>query len=304
MSALAEEQVNLLHPHDPGNYTSRIYAEWKDHPNKEERAYADMIREAGIFQLPNEGNIMDVKELDDPIHLPYNITCLEFAAELLEPDGKPHQARVHCMAMDGVYLEDLEGLTPLNAAPLFACRFTILTARGCFLFPRGSVAYSMPVTPKSPSDSIKIHGNDGIKRELVYQVVDRPGTEHDFDSMPEGESDLGSMMVAFTYPVVCIVKMLQMSNVGIDRVPSPPKLNKARIARGKPPLFDYHVLTIRERPNAPRANGQGGHHASPRTHTRRGHVRHLDSKNVWVRSALINPGHGFLSKSYAMPKFK
>jgi hypothetical protein len=42
-------------------------------------------------------------------------------------------------------------------------------------------------------------------------------------------------------------------------------------AQGKPPQFDWHTVKIE--PPKPKAEPQGGTHASPRLHDRRGHIR-------------------------------
>lgn len=68
-------------------------------------------------------------------------------------------------------------------------------------------------------------------------------------------------------------------------------------------VFRYRVLQI----SAPRATGVsngGGQHASPRAHLRRGHVRRLEERTVWVRPAMVNAGAtaavGKVEKEYSI----
>lgn len=62
--------------------------------------------------------------------------------------------------------------------------------------------------------------------------------------------------------------------------------NRRKIAQGKVPAYDWRTVVIE--PSAPRKDHQGGTHASPRLHDRRGHLRRLRSgKNVWVRSCKV-----------------
>ncbi len=48
----------------------------------------------------------------------------------------------------------------------------------------------------------------------------------------------------------------------------------------------------------------GGNHASPRMHLRRGHLRRLENKVIWVRPAMVNAGSnaGAVLKDYAVER--
>nr|MCF1501516.1 hypothetical protein [Allorhizobium sp. Av2] len=48
----------------------------------------------------------------------------------------------------------------------------------------------------------------------------------------------------------------------------------------------------------------GGSHASPRLHLRRGHLRRLPEKTVWVRAAMIGAASetGTVTKDYRLVK--
>ena len=49
------------------------------------------------------------------------------------------------------------------------------------------------------------------------------------------------------------------------------------------------------------SNTFGGTHRSPRQHLRRGHIRRLPTKKVWVNSAIIgNSKNGIIQKDYAV----
>ncbi len=93
---------------------------------------------------------------------------------------------------------------------------------------------------------------------------------------------------------------LSCSNVTTSEIPAPKFLNKKREAKGKQPLFSYYVLEIPGDNYEDRHDG-GGTHTSPRQHLRRGHVRHLSTKNVWVNSCLVgDPTKGRIDKDYAV----
>lgn len=79
-----------------------------------------------------------------------------------------------------------------------------------------------------------------------------------------------------------------------------PKLQKARARRGKAPLFSYWTLELNGR-GALRTPDQGGAHASPRVHLRRGHPRqYAPGKWTWVQAhAVGNRAAGMVHKDYS-----
>jgi hypothetical protein len=78
--------------------------------------------------------------------------------------------------------------------------------------------------------------------------------------------------------------------------------NAKRIKKGKRPLFEWTTVTIRDDKGVP-TQPQGGTHASPKPHDRRGHQRRLKSgKVIYIRSMTINkhkiPQEGFIHHDY------
>ena len=92
--------------------------------------------------------------------------------------------------------------------------------------------------------------------------------------------------------------VLNCSNVRTAEVAPAAKLNRSRMRTGKTPFFTYKVLTVETDPS-PKAQGnaQGGAHASPRMHLRRGHLRRVSERVVWVRPAMVG-AHGLVEKDY------
>lgn len=75
--------------------------------------------------------------------------------------------------------------------------------------------------------------------------------------------------------------------------------NKRRAAKGKPPLiYDWHTVVIV--PTPPKGAYQGGTHASPRQHVRRGHWRkRANGARVWVRDCTVgDASKGAVFKDY------
>jgi hypothetical protein len=105
-----------------------------------------------------------------------------------------------------------------------------------------------------------------------------------------------------TRSVLELIEALSCANVEATKVPAPPKLNAKRIKRGKLPLPDYHVLTVKTPVSKAQgaAGGSGLHHASPRQHLRRGHIRIYQSGlRIWVQACVVgDPARGRLDKAY------
>lgn len=79
---------------------------------------------------------------------------------------------------------------------------------------------------------------------------------------------------------------------------APTFTNRRKIAQGKMPTYDWRTVIIE--PAEPRTECQGGTHASPRLHDRRGHLRRLRSgKNVWVKACKVgDPTKGAVFHDY------
>ena len=103
--------------------------------------------------------------------------------------------------------------------------------------------------------------------------------------------------------VVQACSVINCANVTTAEISASAALNKKRQEKGKQPFFSYKVLQLSdERREAAGKGGASGNHASPRMHLRRGHLRRLESKVVWVRPAMVNAGTstGAVLKDYAV----
>jgi hypothetical protein len=92
-------------------------------------------------------------------------------------------------------------------------------------------------------------------------------------------------------------------NAGYGKVhkAAKPKVRKSLLKKkGALPLEVYYTLLIDPLAMAAASTVQGGTHASPREHTRRGHVRvYSTGKTVWVSASLVNKGApGKIHKTY------
>lgn len=103
------------------------------------------------------------------------------------------------------------------------------------------------------------------------------------------------------FRMVCAVllKIAEQSTVAYKPVAQNTYINRKRQAKGKPcVIFDWHTVEVG--PKAIKAEPQGGTHASPRLHDRRGHYRVCKSgKKVWVKSCKVgDASKGVVFKDY------
>lgn len=108
-------------------------------------------------------------------------------------------------------------------------------------------------------------------------------------------------MSLYSYAVLSFIAALQCSNVKIMDDLAPAKLNKSRIKKGKEPLFDYKVLTIdtQSKTSKKDASNNGEPTHSKREHLRRGHIRRLEHKTVWVNPCVVGDNtKGNINKEY------
>lgn len=91
---------------------------------------------------------------------------------------------------------------------------------------------------------------------------------------------------------------LLMMGADQELIAPPEKINAKRVKRGKLPLFGYSKVTVDMGGRAPKGDHQGGTHASPRKHWRRGHIRRLgSSKEIFIQPMIVG-SHGFVDHEY------
>lgn len=98
--------------------------------------------------------------------------------------------------------------------------------------------------------------------------------------------------------VLSLIEALSCKNVGVEMLPAR-KVNKSALKRNAMEFDDYHILTVTS--SGSTGESRGGTHRSPREHLRRGHIRRLESGNIWVNSTVVNAGtKGKIHKVYAL----
>ena len=81
--------------------------------------------------------------------------------------------------------------------------------------------------------------------------------------------------------------MLMSPGTRVERTPAPDKLNKMRKLRKKPIISDLYTVKLYDHTGG-KGEHQGGTHASPRAHWRRGHFRTLaDGRKIPVVACIV-----------------
>ncbi|MDD2775704.1 MAG: hypothetical protein PHU06_07100 [Gallionella sp.] len=154
---------------------------------------------------------------------------------------------------------------------------------------------------KFPKGS-KMHPLEAYPIDLMPEYADQLEQEEGLNYvMATAQQDSHDEMKA----IMGLVEILSCSNVCTETIPASHALNKKRTSKGKPPLFEFKVLTLDFQDNKTNASEKGGTHSSPRIHLRRGHIRRLPTKSIWVNATVVgNRQLGMVSKEYAVNPHK
>lgn len=235
----------------------------------------ELAAKASKFLLPPGGRLFDDKEFkaldeSEPLRLPFPVIALEY-----EQPIKNNQAEALGMTLTSskriVFVSEGEGWLTL----LVVCWVDSLKS----WLPFPTLGF-IPVTGCLDRTAKPAEGRVPICFKRDNEIM--PGI--DFND------ELGA--------ILCFLNSLQCANVKIDH--SAPKASGKKIKTAH--AFDaYHFLTIaRQSDSSPaKTGGPGGEHRSPREHLRRGHIRRLEGRKIWVNAALVNAGSaGAIAKSY------
>jgi hypothetical protein len=75
--------------------------------------------------------------------------------------------------------------------------------------------------------------------------------------------------------------------------------NAQRIKSRKAPIYETKILSLVMPQKVTKGEKLFGTHASPRQHLRRGHIRRLDTGNIWVNACVVgDASNGIINKQY------
>lgn len=239
----------------------------------------------------------DVVETKGVVDLPYNDCYFEFSS-----DGTDDAAYYACawkaLLPDEKDREPDSQIIPTTAHP-------VLYYGWCFT-PDADPYRVASITKPLGGVFTNYHEADGPGFEAQIHFESKEGRI----VVPEHDCSINSASPFAKYLIAGVMGLLS-DHLLIESVKRDPKpyINGKRRKKGEPPISgDIHLLTIdvpRVRYVASQNTPQGGTHASPMLHWRRGHRRVLapllgqnEPRVTWVRRCLV----GDPAKGYAKPK--
>lgn len=261
----------------------------------------DEIQKAVKFVLPDNGVIFDNKlqGLPDILKLPYNEVVLEYCCTNEDGRATQHFGKENTVTVRKriVYAQQ-EG----DNIQVLAVVFTE-SKDGNYWQVLPYIAEIMPRNNVCSKDIVN-NENDIPNSWEVEKVV---GTYYDLGGLAKKihgdrwEEHAYYNMGDECQAVLGLLEALSCSNVKPAKLSNRQKMNKNAARRGALPFDEYHVLTI-DGPSNSSGDGKSFlDRRSPREHLRRGHIRRLENKKIWINSMVINAGsHGKIQKSYAL----
>lgn len=333
------ESVKSLHysAHALEQFTQSIGTIRKDMPGISNAfmAVVSLLQESVKFILPNHADLIDMEDLRqihvDMARLPFPVVALE--APWIHPDGgggdksggvRSSKRIALCMTLTEELTERIPELVEFLHEEHGGAVVIPLSwgdGDGKWIMPMGGVfvPYQNEVSayvPREASVGVRLIMDRYVEAGVPVHKL-RQFRVAAFVLLPEmfehmlttrSPAEVYAQIAADTQDEVAMLfqtgVMLNCANVTVPEMAAPKMLNKTRLAKGKQPFFSYRVLQI-EAPRGTRSSaGGGGDHAAPRAHLRRGHIRRLEERTVWVRPAMVNPGAGAavgtVEKDYAI----
>lgn len=296
----------------------------------------EILKRAVTFVLPQPNKLIDPASLQRAVDgvaipkLPFPICSFESHYKDLHLDGQFNMAfhkRISlCLEYDdlppGLLLKAVDKYTTLPPeGGIIAISITAIpkgmvvddpfAGESWLVFPFAGVI------PRSPQSKFSAKGPGtyfqlGINHEkgataldagmFLVPICPRQASEYMLKVQSEEISDPANTAAADIFDEVltpiAVTAILACGNTGLKTVDSPLKLNKKRIANGKPPLPGYTYISITPPVAKVGQVHQGGTHASPKEHLRRGHIRRFPDtgKQIWIQSTIVNAGVGKVDK--------
>lgn len=265
-----------------------------------------ILPEWGRIFTPDEYDLLE--DLQMSTRLPYPITALEYHCKYEGTDNFDDRYEERCSKRIALCVETeaiMEHTSMLSH--MHTTRFhNEEPGDGFYVMP---IAYSDAQEIWCPPPAAMFFprgGNARLHTEAKMCVLPLGSASYGHYPVEERKTRIARDLADESIAVCHLLMALALDHGRHEVLPSPVKLNKKRAKRGKPPLYEYKVLDIvadvLQGPVSASKPHQGGSHASPRMHKRRGHVRRLTSgKQTWVRNAIIGkPSRGQVIKDYAV----
>jgi len=258
------------------------------------------------FLLPDNGRLMegiDVVKNADLMRMPYSVTALEYRinenakkaqiTEITSPTRIALCFSATSHALDHFReflklpeLEDEDGFYVISI-------FSILNG-GWFIVPSLQFIETNPKVIDAKDENLK--QNKGVINPTYIlpfdtglagyvKVLELEGSEAMARNLMIDALDEVNAARAFAVTMNC-------SKIKEELIVAPKGINKKRSQKGKVLLQDFHILTIDIFKSAKLSSNKKdeSERNSPRQHLRRGHVRRLVDKAIWVNASVVGSG--------------
>lgn len=275
----------------------------------------ELMGMAEKFILPDWGKIFDEHEMElcgdvkIPTRLPYPIVALEYPCPYDDPRCTPMMAgELQCSKRIALCVET-EALEEHSSLLWHMHQKHTGNVDGFYVYP---ISYSDGLKLWTPPPSAMFFPRGGnyqfFKMKTDGLITILPLGLDAYSFFPETERDVRAVrdVADEAMSVLHLLTALCLDKGRHEVLPAPVKLNKKRAKKGRVPMYEYKVLDIvadiLHAPTSAVMPHQGGTHASPRMHKRRGHIRRLASgRTTWVRNMIIGkPGAGAVEKEYSV----
>jgi hypothetical protein len=257
--------------------------------------YAGMIDKAIHFALPDTARLLDdgLKGLVDNLSkLPYPIITVEYFAHDLSVTADDPIHNFYKSGVDKICILAVEHPSPMYSEKGFSLHTFGCDYGGWATMPVGLFVPENAATKMSSLDDFKIIGTlpDSCQKLYAAMTADRK------------KEVIEGMLKISALPVFELLEALTCRNVSAVNHQDASPANAKRIKAGKLPFYETKMLVIDTRSSTSGKSGDGGgSHASPRQHLRRGHIRRLESGNIWVNSCVVgDPTKGSINKQYSV----
>lgn len=291
----------------------------------------NLLRDAVKFNLPDNGKLFDsgLAALPVVFRLPFPVTACEFritqeapvVQQPLYDEGLHQSSKRISLAVEITEknLDDYRWLMPPSQKNLVGSDGSILIIPVYYIdstekwqFPPfgGLIAAShVTVSPDEIAKAKHVYGGAIPKGMTSLPIVLKPirlmpeicdsveingGMNHVLATVTQDTHD---EMIA----ILELIEILSCKNVSTVTMESPKKLNEKRVSNKKTPFFEYKLLVLDTFEDQGLKNTGTNSHMSPRVHLRRGHIRRLPTKNVWINAAVVGSKQaGSILKDYAV----
>lgn len=242
----------------------------------------DLSKASTKFLLPAGGRLFDDKEYraldeNEPLRLPYKNIALEY-----ETNGFCRDESEPVGHIEGVPQFENHDFVDAPKRVLFAREqyncivITIAFWTKCDKLWRVLPECGLPQT--------------GYLDRTYKSPIGRVGIKAAFETnIPHSDymDEIGALL--------CFLNVLQCGNVKIEQSEAKQSSKKINAAH---PFDSYHILTIDPVKHGSKGSGTG-EHRSPREHLRRGHIRRLENRKIWVNASVVGAGSGgVITKDY------